>query len=49
MSISELLLAEFEEEAAATRALLGVYFRLLDVPLPMTYGPTADEDMGMGG
>jgi len=25
------------------RAQLGVYFRLLDVPLPPTYGPTADE------
>ena len=31
------------------RAQLGVYLRLLDVPLPATYGPTADEDMGMGG
>ena len=25
------------------RAQLGVYLRLLDVPVPMTYGPTADE------
>lgn len=25
------------------RAQLGVYLRLLDVPLPMTYGPSADE------
>jgi uncharacterized damage-inducible protein DinB len=25
------------------RAQLGVYLRLLDVPLPSTYGPTADE------
>lgn len=25
------------------RAQLGVYLRLLDVPLPGTYGPTADE------
>jgi len=29
------------------RAQLGVYLRLLDVPVPQTYGPTADEpDMG---
>ncbi len=27
------------------RAQLGVYLRLLDVPLPGTYGPTADERM----
>ncbi|MGB8705125.1 MAG: DinB family protein [Gillisia sp.] len=25
------------------RAQLGVYFRLLDVPVPATYGPSADE------
>ncbi|SEA36213.1 DinB family protein [Pedobacter hartonius] len=25
------------------RAQLGVYFRLLDIPVPRTYGPTADE------
>lgn len=25
------------------RAQLGVYFRLLDVPVPSTYGPSADE------
>ena len=25
------------------RAQLGVYLRLLDVPVPMIYGPTADE------
>lgn len=31
------------------RAQLGVFLRLLDVPLPMIYGPTADEDGGMGG
>jgi uncharacterized damage-inducible protein DinB len=30
------------------RAQLGVFLRLLDVPLPMLYGPTADEDGGMG-
>jgi uncharacterized damage-inducible protein DinB len=27
------------------RAQLGVYYRLLDVPVPMIYGPTADEPM----
>ena len=27
------------------RAQLGVYYRMLDVPLPPSYGPTADEDM----
>lgn len=26
------------------RAQLGVYFRLLDVPVPATYGPSADEE-----
>ena len=25
------------------RAQLGVYLRLLDVPVPSTYGPSADE------
>ncbi|MDT0643210.1 DinB family protein [Zunongwangia sp. F363] len=25
------------------RAQLGVYFRLLDIPVPSTYGPSADE------
>lgn len=25
------------------RAQLGVYYRLLDIPLPSTYGPSADE------
>lgn len=28
------------------RAQLGVYLRMLDVPLPMSYGPTADERGG---
>jgi uncharacterized damage-inducible protein DinB len=28
------------------RAQLGVYLRLLDVPLPPMYGPTADEQAG---
>lgn len=27
------------------RAQLGVYLRLLDVPVPAIYGPSADEDM----
>jgi len=26
------------------RAQLGVYFRLLDVPVPSIYGPSADEE-----
>jgi uncharacterized damage-inducible protein DinB len=26
------------------RAQLGVYFRLLNVPVPALYGPSADED-----
>ena len=26
------------------RAQLGVYLRLLDVPVPAIYGPSADED-----
>ena len=30
------------------RAQLGVFLRLLDVPLPMSYGPSADEGGGMG-
>ncbi|HEX8350566.1 MAG TPA: DinB family protein [Hymenobacter sp.] len=28
------------------RAQLGVYFRLLDVPVPATYGPSADDNTG---
>lgn len=28
------------------RAQLGVYFRLLDIPLPASYGPSADDSMG---
>ena len=27
------------------RAQLGVYLRLLDIPVPVTYGPTADEQV----
>jgi uncharacterized damage-inducible protein DinB len=30
------------------RAQLGVYLRLLDVPVPGTYGPSADEPMAIG-
>jgi uncharacterized damage-inducible protein DinB len=30
------------------RGQLGVFLRLLEVPLPMSYGPSADEDGGMG-
>jgi uncharacterized damage-inducible protein DinB len=29
------------------RAQLGVYLRLIDVPVPSMYGPTADERVGM--
>ncbi|MBK9169681.1 MAG: hypothetical protein IPM24_19785 [Bryobacterales bacterium] len=29
------------------RAQLGVYLRLLDVPVPATYGPSADDKAGM--
>jgi uncharacterized damage-inducible protein DinB len=29
------------------RAQLGVYYRLLDVPVPGTYGPSADEPIGV--
>jgi uncharacterized damage-inducible protein DinB len=31
------------------RAQLGVFLRMLDVPLPMIYGPTADEEGAMAG
>jgi len=29
------------------RAQLGVYLRLNDIPVPMTYGPSADESPSM--
>ena len=29
------------------RAQLGVYYRLLDIPVPGSYGPSADENSGM--
>jgi uncharacterized damage-inducible protein DinB len=28
------------------RAQLGVYFRLLDIPIPGLYGPSADDKPG---
>lgn len=28
------------------RSQLGVYLRLLDIPVPATYGPSADDRMG---
>ncbi len=31
------------------RAQLGLYLRLNDIPVPQTYGPTADEPGDMGG
>lgn len=31
------------------RGQLSVYLRLLDVPLPQVYGPTADDPAGFGG
>jgi uncharacterized damage-inducible protein DinB len=30
------------------RGQLSVYLRLLDIPVPSIYGPSADEPMGMG-
>lgn len=37
MRMADPILMELEEEAKTTR-------RLLDVPIPSGYGPTADED-----
>lgn len=31
------------------RAQLGVYYRMLDIPVPGSYGPTADEPQGFAG
>nr|WP_258455188.1 hypothetical protein [Aequorivita sp. CIP111184] len=28
------------------RAQLGIYYRLLDIPVPGSYGPSADETKG---
>ena len=36
----------FMNHLAHHRAQLGVYLRLNDVPLPATYGPSADDRMG---
>ncbi len=33
----------FITHSAHHRAQLGVYLRLLDIPVPVSYGPTADE------
>ncbi len=33
-------------QIAHHRAQLGVYFRLLEIPVPLAYGPTADIQMG---
>jgi uncharacterized damage-inducible protein DinB len=41
--IREMLLNHFIHH----RAQLGVYYRLLDVPVPGTYGPSADEPLSL--
>jgi uncharacterized damage-inducible protein DinB len=41
---SALLRVMFLSHMIHHRAQLGVYLRLLDVPVPGMYGPTADED-----
>ncbi len=52
MYMGEKLLADFTKyealrhalsQAIHHRAQLGVYYRLLDIPLPGSYGPSADE------
>jgi uncharacterized damage-inducible protein DinB len=40
---ANLLRSAFISHSAHHRAQLGVYFRMLDVPVPGSYGPTADE------
>ncbi len=53
MSIDADLLPEFDQEIVRQhishlshhRGQLTVYLRLLDVPVPPIYGPTADERM----
>jgi len=45
MPRSEVLRAFIVRHTVHHRAQLGVYLRLRDVPLPSTYGPTADEAM----
>lgn len=44
MGLGQSMLPEYDHEMAGThRAQLGVYLRLLDVPVPGLYGPSADE------
>jgi len=50
MTIAETLLPEFDLEMATSRRVhhrgqLTVYLRLVDVPVPSIYVPTADEPM----
>jgi uncharacterized damage-inducible protein DinB len=40
---AQLLRSAMITHLAHHRAQLGVYLRLLDVPVPPSYGPTADE------
>jgi uncharacterized damage-inducible protein DinB len=40
---AQLLRSAMITHLAHHRAQLGVYLRLLDVPVPSSYGPTADE------
>jgi uncharacterized damage-inducible protein DinB len=40
---ANLLRSAFVTHSAHHRAQLGVYLRLLDVPVPASYGPSADE------
>jgi uncharacterized damage-inducible protein DinB len=42
MSVYEMIRVSFSQ-TTHHRAQLGVYFRLLDIPLPGSYGPTADD------
>jgi hypothetical protein len=55
MSLTNALLQEIDQEAAITRRVLervayhhrgqlSVYLRLIDVPVPSIYGPSADEN-----
>lgn len=53
MNVGEKQLADYNKYEAITvaldqithhRAQLGVYYRLLDIPLPGSYGPTADDE-----
>ena len=53
MSMGELTLAEFDKYGAIRHALnqivhhraqLGVYYRLNNIPLPASYGPSADHE-----